>query len=85
MNLEQRYACFPGPAWRLRGEPQADLRSLWVQCLSAAATSRTFMRLPVSQRSAVILRDVLGYSVEEVSEVMSGSVPVIKGMLQGVP
>ncbi len=47
-----------------------------------AASLRTFMRLPVAQRSAVILRDVLGYSVEEVCEVMGGSIPAIKGALQ---
>src|SRR5262245_1738746 len=38
--------------------------------LSTAASLRTFMRLAVAQRSAVILRDVLGYSVEEVREIM---------------
>src|SRR5262245_33928615 len=32
---------------------------------SAAASLRTFMRLPVVQRSSVILTDVLGYSLEE--------------------
>jgi RNA polymerase sigma-70 factor (ECF subfamily) len=41
-----------------------------------------FMRLPVSQRSAVILRDVLGHSIEEVYEVMGGSIPAVKGALQ---
>ena len=29
----------------------------------AAASLRTFMRLPVAQRSSVILMDVLGYSL----------------------
>jgi RNA polymerase sigma-70 factor, ECF subfamily len=49
----------------------------------AVATSlRTFMHLPVSQRSAVILRDVLDYSVEEVCDIMGRSVPAIKGALQ---
>jgi len=49
---------------------------------AAAASLRTFMRLPAAQRSSVILRDVLGYSVEETSEVMGGSIAVIKGALQ---
>ncbi len=48
----------------------------------AAASLRTFMRLPVGQRSAVILRDVLGYSVQEVAHVMGGSVPAVKAALQ---
>src|SRR4030095_7369543 len=49
---------------------------------SAAASLRTFMRLPVGQRSAVILRDVLGHSVQEVCDVMGGSIPAIKSALQ---
>ncbi|SEE02232.1 RNA polymerase sigma-70 factor, ECF subfamily [Rhizobiales bacterium GAS191] len=49
---------------------------------SAAASLRTFMRLPATQRSSVILRDVLGYSVEEICDVMGGSIPAIKGALQ---
>ena len=32
---------------------------------AAAASLRTFMRLPVAQRSCVILLDVLGYSLED--------------------
>lgn len=47
-----------------------------------AASLGTFMRLPVAQRSAVILRDVLGYSVEEVCTIMGGSIPTTKGALQ---
>jgi len=47
----------------------------------AAASLRTFMRLPVAQRSSVILMDVLGYSLEEVSEVMGTSILSVKGAL----
>jgi RNA polymerase sigma-70 factor (ECF subfamily) len=47
----------------------------------AAASLQTFMRLPVAQRSSVILMDVLGYSLEEVSEVMGTSVLSVKGSL----
>jgi RNA polymerase sigma-70 factor (ECF subfamily) len=46
------------------------------------ASLRTFMRLPVAQRSAVILRDVLGYSVDEVCTIMDGSIPATKAALQ---
>src|SRR5581483_9578923 len=38
--------------------------------LAAAASLRTFMQLPVSQRSSVILKDVLGYSIEEITGVL---------------
>jgi RNA polymerase sigma-70 factor, ECF subfamily len=48
----------------------------------AAASLRTFMRLAVSQRSSVILGDVLGHSLQEISEIVGGSVPAIKAALQ---
>ena len=35
----------------------------------AAMSLRTFMRLPALQRSAVILKDVLGHSLEEVASI----------------
>ena len=35
----------------------------------ASASLRTFMRLPVAQRSSVILMDVLGHSLDEIGEV----------------
>jgi RNA polymerase sigma-70 factor (ECF subfamily) len=47
----------------------------------AAASLRTFMRLPVAQRSCVILMDVLGYSLEEISRVTGTSVPAVKASL----
>src|SRR5882757_4927091 len=47
----------------------------------AASSLRTFMRLPVAQRSSVILMDVLGYSLQEVSEVMDFSLPAVKAAL----
>ena len=49
---------------------------------AAAASLRTFMRLPASQRSSVILRDVLGYSIEEIVAILGGTIPAIKGTLQ---
>jgi RNA polymerase sigma-70 factor (ECF subfamily) len=47
----------------------------------ASASLRTFMRLPVAQRSCVILMDVLGYSLQEIAGVMDSSVPVVKAAL----
>jgi RNA polymerase sigma-70 factor, ECF subfamily len=48
---------------------------------TAAASLRTLMRLPVAQRSSVILMDVLGHSLEEISEVLESTVPAIKANL----
>jgi RNA polymerase sigma-70 factor (ECF subfamily) len=47
----------------------------------AGASLRTFMRLPVAQRSSVILMDVLGYSLEEIGEVMGSSLAAVKAAL----
>jgi RNA polymerase sigma-70 factor, ECF subfamily len=46
-----------------------------------AASLRTFMRLPVAQRSSVILMDVLGYSLEEIGSVMDVSIAAVKAAL----
>ncbi|HEY4105161.1 MAG TPA: sigma-70 family RNA polymerase sigma factor, partial [Polyangiaceae bacterium] len=45
-----------------------------------AALAR-FLTLPVSQRSAVILKDVLGHSLEETAETMGSSVLAVKAAL----
>jgi len=47
----------------------------------AAASLRTFMRLPVAQRSSVILMDVLGYSLDEIGAVMDLTIPAVKAAL----
>jgi RNA polymerase sigma-70 factor (ECF subfamily) len=47
----------------------------------AGASLRTFMRLPVAQRSSVILMDVLGYSLQEVCAMMDYSLPAVKAAL----
>ena len=47
----------------------------------AKASLRTFMRLPVAQRSSVILMDVLGCSLQEVGEVMDFTLPAVKAAL----
>jgi RNA polymerase sigma-70 factor, ECF subfamily len=46
-----------------------------------AASLRTFMRLPVAQRSSVILMDVLGYSLDEIGNVMDVSIATVKAAL----
>lgn len=47
----------------------------------AATSLRTFMRLPVAQRSSIILMDVLGYSLEEIGDVLDTGIPAIKANL----
>ena len=46
-----------------------------------AASLRTFMRLPVVQRSSVILMDVLGYSLDEIGSAMDVSIAAVKAAL----
>jgi RNA polymerase sigma-70 factor, ECF subfamily len=46
-----------------------------------AANLRTFMRLPVAQRSSVILMDVLGCTLEEIGAVMDSTIPAVKAAL----
>ena len=47
-----------------------------------ATSLRTFMRLPALQRSTVILKDVLGHSLEEVASITGVSGPAAKSALQ---
>lgn len=49
---------------------------------AATMSLRTFMRLPALQRSAVILKDVLGHSLEEVASITGASVAAAKSALQ---
>lgn len=49
---------------------------------AAAASLPTFMHMPASQRSVVILFDVLDYSAEETSELLGTTVPAVKSLLQ---
>ncbi|MFD1988155.1 sigma-70 family RNA polymerase sigma factor [Mesorhizobium newzealandense] len=48
---------------------------------AAAAGLHTFMRLPVAQRSSVIMMDVLGYSLQEIGAMLDTSIPAIKAAL----
>src|SRR6202035_3361509 len=48
----------------------------------AAMSLRTFMRLPALQRSAVILKDVLRHSLEEVASITGASEAAAKSALQ---
>ncbi len=47
-----------------------------------AASLQRFMQLPALQRSAVILKDVLGHSVQEAAAITDASEPALKSALQ---
>jgi RNA polymerase sigma-70 factor (ECF subfamily) len=42
---------------------------------------QTFMRLPASQRCVVILMDVLGYTLDEITAIIDASLPAVKSAL----
>jgi len=48
---------------------------------AALASLTTFMELPVAQRSSVILMDVLGHSLEEISGITGNTVLAVKAAL----
>jgi RNA polymerase sigma-70 factor (ECF subfamily) len=53
-----------------------------VEARAVAATSlRTFMHLPMAQRSSVILMDLLGYTLREVGDIIDSTVPAVKAAL----
>ena len=49
---------------------------------TALVSLRTFMRLPALQRSTVIFKDVLGYSLDEIAGFTESSIPAVKFALQ---
>src|SRR5882757_4191895 len=59
----------------------ADQADIVLSRQIASASLRTFMRLPVAQRSSVILMDVLGCSLQEICDVMDFSLPAVKAAL----
>ncbi len=66
------------PSDELDTRPAADLPA--DPAIVRAALAR-FLALPLAQRSAVILKDVLGHSVEEVAATMDTTVPAVKSAL----
>ena len=66
-------------------DPTADVDELGADDRPDPAIVRValarFLHLPVAQRSAVILKDVLGHSLEEAAETMATTVPAVKAAL----
>jgi RNA polymerase sigma-70 factor (ECF subfamily) len=69
----------------LHSEAEVDLMADQLDAVTsrqiAAASLRTFMRLSVTQRSSVILMDVLGCSLQEICAVMDVSMTAAKAAL----
>lgn len=69
----------------LESEDQEDMvspRQTGFDPLATRAGLQTLARLPVAQRSAVTLRDVLDFSVDEIAQLLELSPPAVKGLLQ---
>jgi RNA polymerase sigma-70 factor (ECF subfamily) len=64
-------------ATEMIADPTADADRRMV----AAASLRAFMELTAIERSAVILMDVLGYSLEEIGFITGATIPSIKAAL----
>jgi len=67
-------------------EPRADLTDIAgfdeaADPIAIRAALRRFVALPVAQRSAVILKDVLGHSLDETAETMGTTVMAVKAAL----
>lgn len=78
LRRRKRQAVLQGPAEvEMIADPLDALESRQI----AATSLRTFMRLPVAQRSSVILMDVLGCSLEEICAAMDCSLPAAKAAL----
>jgi RNA polymerase sigma-70 factor (ECF subfamily) len=76
-RLNRQQALRSGEEVDMIADPADEVTSRQI----AGASLRTFMRLPVAQRSPVILMDVLGYSLQEVGEVMGSSLAAVKAAL----
>jgi RNA polymerase sigma-70 factor (ECF subfamily) len=49
--------------------------------VAVAASVRSFLALVPAQRAAVVLKDVLGYSLEEICEITDATLPAVKAAL----
>jgi RNA polymerase sigma-70 factor, ECF subfamily len=75
-RYEHRFVDRPGDLDGLASYEEVDP-------LLVRSSLRQFLQLPPSQRSAVILKDVLDYPLEEVAEMMETSVSAVKSLLMG--
>jgi len=71
------FAQEPADGFAEEDEPAAPQDQLEI----AQWALRTFVRLPVAQRGAVILVDVLGYEASEAGEILDATVAAVKALL----
>lgn len=62
-------------------ESAADAVDPQAAAEATGAALATFMHLPLAQRAAVILADVLGHSLQEVADTLATTVPAVKAAL----
>jgi RNA polymerase sigma-70 factor (ECF subfamily) len=63
------------------GELAGDADDPRAAAEAASAALTTFMHLPITQRSAVILADVLGHALAEIAQLLESTVPAVKAAL----
>jgi RNA polymerase sigma-70 factor (ECF subfamily) len=62
-------------------DPRDDPESALAREQAVRTAVSRFLDLPPGQRSCVVLKDVLGHSVEEIAELLALSVPAVKAAL----
>ncbi len=70
-------AVVTGPAQEDIADPEDEITRRQI----AAMSLRPFMKLSPAERSSVILMDVIGYSVNEIGEIMEVTIPAVKAAL----
>ncbi|GGP25305.1 sigma-70 family RNA polymerase sigma factor [Silvimonas amylolytica] len=65
----------------MAGDAALEPGSVWSRADDVHCAVSRFMELPATQRSCVILMDVLEYSLEEMADMLDLSVPAIKAAL----
>ena len=63
------------------GELAGDADDPHAAAEAASAALTTFMHLPIAQRNAVILADVLGHALAEIAQLLESTVPAVKAAL----
>jgi RNA polymerase sigma-70 factor (ECF subfamily) len=78
-QLERRLFVDTGDVEEAHGAYEADDPHAAAETVGAALAA--FMHLPLAQRSAVILADVLGHALQEIAVLLDTTVPAVKAAL----
>jgi RNA polymerase sigma-70 factor (ECF subfamily) len=81
LDLLRRRARDPASSSGKETSTVAKAASTAEERVAVAAALRSFMHLPLGQRSSVILMDVLGYSLDEIAAITGSTVLSIKASL----